>query len=225
MSLPPSGSILIKKVNENNDFYEDLLTPEDLGAVTITGIQTITGQKTFDQVIISSGIQNINSENLQIGTSGTQDINFYTNGINKLSLLNSGELSLKSHTAYSGSDLNIVTGAVQTTDNTPTSVASLTLEEGYAYWFEVFTVGRRDGGSPLRIRMEINIGCVYREVAGSATLVGVVNNSLSRSLLAGGYDVVVSVSGNSLIVNVDGAAGETVNWSTTIFYQKISTNI
>lgn len=50
--LPPSGSIVVKKVNNNNDFIEDILTCDDINAVSITGAQTITGQKTFDQPVI-----------------------------------------------------------------------------------------------------------------------------------------------------------------------------
>lgn len=53
MSLPPSGSILVKKVDGNENFVEDVLSSDDLtpllgdGFVLTTGNQTISGTKTF----------------------------------------------------------------------------------------------------------------------------------------------------------------------------------
>lgn len=222
--LPPSGSIIVTKVNGNNDFYEDILDCTDINAVSITGTQTILGQKTFNQDIIVSGIEGLSNQPLTITSSGTQPIDFKINGINKLSLLSDGQLSLKSHTGYTGSDLKVVTSGIQTTNNTSTECANLSLDDNSAYWFEIFTIGRKTSNGTFKIRMEINRGCVYREAASVATLIGVVDNSLTRSLSAGAYDIVIDVSGNTLRVMVMGATGETVNWTTSIFYQKIATN-
>jgi hypothetical protein len=139
--------------------------------------------------------------------------------------ITSGVVSVKSHGGYAGSDYTVVTAAVQTTDNSTVTAHTLPLEEGYAYIFESLVVGRKASGGTFRIRAEINRGCTYRNVGGSAVLVSTVDNTLSRSLSAGGYDIVVNVSGNDLIVTVNGDAGETVNWVSTLRYQKIGSNL
>ena len=135
----------------------------------------------------------------------------------------SGQFSLKTHSGYTDSNYIEVTSAIQTTDDTVTDIQNLVLSEGYAYWFESIVIGKTASG-PLKIRTEINRGSAYRIVAGSATLISSIDNTMTRSLSAGAYDVIVDVSGNSLRVRVTGAIGNTVNWVATLRYQKVGTN-
>lgn len=198
--------------------------PTTTEAVMVSGSQTISGQKTFTQDIVASGLDNLPNTDLNITVSGTQDFNVFVNGKRLQQLSDTGEMLFKSHSAYSGSDLQTVTTATQTTDNTVTRFFTLPLEDNSLYWFEALVAGRKASGGTFRSRMEINRGAVYREAGGSATLIGTVDNTLTRSLVAGAYDIVVTVSGNDLVINVDGDTGETVNWTGTIFYQRISGN-
>lgn len=55
-TLPfPSGTILVKKVNQNSDFIEEVLDCSDINAVATSGNQTITGAKTFLNDLTVSG--------------------------------------------------------------------------------------------------------------------------------------------------------------------------
>jgi len=225
----PSGTVIVKKVDGNDNFIEDSLDYFDLQAslsanlVTITGSQTVSGQKTFTQPILASELQSI-SGSLDLKASGTNDINFYNGDDLHASLDSQGILMLKSHTAFSGSGHMTVTSGIQTTNNTNANILTLALEDNSAYWIEIYAIGRRVDAAPLRIRMEHNQACAYREGGGSATLVGTVNNVLSRSLSAGGYDVAAGVSGNDFNITVNGDAAETVNWVCSVRYQRVSLN-
>lgn len=66
----PSGTIIVGKVNQNNDFYEDSLDCIDINAVAITGTQTVSGSKTFvDTSIFNGDLQIADGQNIAIGTS------------------------------------------------------------------------------------------------------------------------------------------------------------
>jgi len=62
MSLPPSGTILVNKVNGSNNFVEDILDVTDLVPllqgqyVTLTGAQTVSGVKTFASAPVLTGL-------------------------------------------------------------------------------------------------------------------------------------------------------------------------
>lgn len=225
----PSGTLLVVKVNGADDFVENALDYANLesilssNVVTITGAQTISGEKTFQPTTFFTTIQNISGSNLDIKVEDSvQSIDFYTNNSLKLSLDPDGWLSHKSHSGYTGSDHVIVTSGIQTTDDVDTNLLIFPLEDNSAYWFELYAIGRRESGSPFRIRMEHNQICAYREGGGGATLVGTVNNVLTRSLLAGAWEITGTVSGNDFIVTVNGNTGESVNWVGTLRAQRVS---
>lgn len=225
----PSGTVVVKKVDGNDNFIEDSLDYFDLqqslsqNLVTITGSQTVSGQKTFEQDLIAPAIESITGD-LQLRASGTNSVGLYTNDILHASVDAQGKFLNKTHENFTGSDHVIVTSGIQTTNNTDTTILSIPLEDNSAYWIEVYAVGRRVDNTPLRIRMEQLQACTYREGGGSATLVGTVNGVVSRSLVAGGYDVSAGVSGNNFIVQVEGDTGETVNWVCSVRYQRVSLN-
>lgn len=43
----PAGSVIVKKIDNNNNFIEDVLDCGDINAVSLSGNQTISGTKTF----------------------------------------------------------------------------------------------------------------------------------------------------------------------------------
>lgn len=227
MISQPSGTVLIKKVDGNNNFIEDSLDYFDIQAslsqnvVTVTGTQTISGAKTFNSFVTATGVQGFNNLDLQIKASGIGDLDFYTNNQSRLRIDDNGILRFKSHVATSGTELNIITASGQTTDASSVPLISVPLEDNSAYWIEASVVGRKLSGSPLRIRMEVNQACAYRAAGGPATMLGAISNALSRSLLAGAYDTTIDTSGNNLLILVQGDTGETVGWSATLRLQKI----
>ena len=60
-----------------------------------------------------------------------------------------------------------------------------------------------------------------RDIGSDAVIVSLIDNSVTRSLNAPSYNASVSLSGNNLSTIVNGDAFETVNWVTTLRYQKI----
>ena len=133
-----------------------------------------------------------------------------------------GHLSIKTHSGFPGTELVQETAAVQTTNDSLIHAHPLEVEEGTAYWFESLVIGKKvvPSGS-LKILLEINQGCVYRDVGGSAQLASTVDNTLTRSVGAITYGVEVTTSGNYLVVMVNGDFVETVNWVSTLKYQKV----
>lgn len=191
MIIFPSGTIVVTKVDGSNNFIENALTYEDLGPllddnlVTISGSQTISGQKTFLQPVRT-----------------------------------------KSHQNFTGSEHVLVTSGIQTTDDSIITILSLPIDDDSAYWAEAYVIGRRtDGGSPFRARMQCLQAMVFRQGGNPADRVGTSNNILTRSKSAGSYDCEIDVSGNNLIVTVNGNTAETVSWVCSVRYQKVSLNI
>jgi hypothetical protein len=74
MPLPPAGSIVVTKVNANDDYYEDILDCLDINAVSTTGNQTISGTKTFASTIAGSITGNAGTVTNGVYTTGDQTI-------------------------------------------------------------------------------------------------------------------------------------------------------
>ena len=89
------------------------------------------------------------------------------------------------------------------------------------FWFESMVIGRKISPGMSRVRMEMNRGCINRDIGSGAILVSIADNSMTRSLDATNYNVIISVSGNNLMAIVNGDTSETVNWVATLRYQKI----
>jgi len=98
---------------------------------------------------------------------------------------------------------------VQTTDATVTTVDSFTLAEGKTYLVEATVVAKEgDTNRATYVRR----ACVYRPAAGSATLEGSVQDSLTIESEAA-WDCTIDVSGNDARVRVTGEAATTINWA------------
>lgn len=196
--------------NNSNNRWEasSIIGILDNNYVSITGNQTISGIKSFVNSIEAPGITSTGSLTL----SGGAGVNI------------SGIESIKSHSNYSGSEVITITTGIQTNNNNITTLFTLPLDENSAYWVDTYVVGRRTDGGTLRIRMEHNRVAAYRST-GSAVIIGSVDNTLSRSLNAGGYNVSMATNNNDLLLQVEGDGGETVAWVGKISYQKISTSV
>jgi hypothetical protein len=71
MALAPSGSVIVSKVNGSDDFIEDILTCEDINAVSTSGNQTISGIKTFiNSITLQSDLNVSGSVNLASSALG-----------------------------------------------------------------------------------------------------------------------------------------------------------
>jgi hypothetical protein len=104
---------------------------------------------------------------------------------------------------------------VQTTDDTPTTIISTTLDTSSAVTIDALIVGLRDDDAS---GVGGRVTGVARRAAGGAILVGTAQVNFA-SEDAGGMQV--TVSGNDILVQVIGEAAQTYDWS--VFLQLITT--
>lgn len=194
-------------VNVSGDTMTGFLT---LNNEPVLDLHAATKKYVDDSVIAASGAVTGNFVNTTGDTmTGTLDII-------------SGSISIKTHDGFPGTEYREETKAMQTADNSFMPMQVLPIDEGYAYWFESTVIARKIiPSTPTKILLEINRGCVYRDVGGSAILATTIDNALTRSVGAITYDVEVVVSGNNLVTTINGDGAETVNWTGVLKYQKI----
>ena len=99
------------------------------------------------------------------------------------------------------------TGAVQTTDATPTTIVSVSLSENSTALISVKAVAYRTGGAS---RGGWDYSQVwYRIGSGTATLQG---STVAAVQEVGGYTITFTASAGNVLIQGTGAASETVNW-------------
>lgn len=227
MIIQPSGTILVKKVDENNNFKEDSLDYFDLQStlsanlVTITGTQTISGAKTFNlPLTVASGITTTSGRDLGLSTSGAGTaINLIVDGFTALGVNPNNWMFQKSHETGPGDGTFTITSGIQTTNNDNVIILSNVPGNNTATWLDVWTIGIRTSGSN-RVRMTHMRGAVYVDNSGVASLVGTVD-VIAKSVAAGTYSSSITVSGAQFNVIVNGDAAETVNWVCKAQLQKV----
>jgi len=113
--------------------------------------------------------------------------------------------------------IKVTGGTVTTTDATPTVAKSIALDDNTAYLVKSFVVGRGTAGAERAAA--IIYGFAYRQSAGSAVLADAGTPFLSET--DAGMDIVFSVSGNNLQVEVTGKAATTINWRASLQFTKV----
>ena len=134
-----------------------------------------------------------------------------------------GLVEVKAHAAFAGSEANITTGAVQTTDATVNVTAlAFTLADNTVYTFEA-TITARDEAGTERASYVRTVQC-YRQAAGAATLgaAGVQNDFDDET--SAGMNATFTVSSNDIRVSVTGLGATDINWVVTLTYQGVSDN-
>lgn len=133
----------------------------------------------------------------------------------------------KTHDAFTGSAHVTQTGAVQTTNNTTTTLyTSPTLLDESGTWVEVHVSGHDTGGTNRG--MAVRRALITRDGGGGASVVGSVNDSYSNlpGTWGGGVALTavnIDTTGNTFRVRVQGT-GATINWSCTVRFQTVSSN-
>lgn len=114
-------------------------------------------------------------------------------------------------TSYVGlpSGSGYATNTVQTTDATPTTIATISMGADDAVAIEALVIG--DGPTGKNYWAKI-VGGVRRDGGGSAVLIGtpVVTSDDEGTP---GYSATIVVSGNDALIQITGAASETVDWT------------
>lgn len=138
-----------------------------------------------------------------------------------------GTGNTKTHAAFAGSQSVTATGAIQTTGaSTTTAFTSPTLLDNSGTMVEVSVVARDAGGANRGAA--VRRALITRAGAG-ATLVGAVQDDFTNMPAAWGGGVAltqctIGVTGNTFIVQVQGAAATNINWAVTARYQTVSGN-
>lgn len=127
----------------------------------------------------------------------------------------------KTHDAYTGSGHVVTTAAVQTTNNTITTIFTFAVPDNSGSWVEVHVVGR-DTGSSTR-GMFARRFIAQRNSGGTASRT---EQTLGSDVNTGTWGgVSTSASGNNVLIQVQGpAAAATINWVATIRYQSVIDN-
>lgn len=152
--------------------------------------------------------------------NGTTVVSVIDGGDTGIGVTPTEKLSLKDHSAFAGSETQLTTGAVQTTDATQTNAVIITLSDTSVYWFEAHVIGRRTDVVGDRVHY-LYTGLCYRE-GGGAVIEAQTNIVTQESAGAAAFDSAFTASGNAIRVTVQGEAAKTVNWTTTLRYQRVS---
>jgi hypothetical protein len=130
-----------------------------------------------------------------------------------------GVLSIPSnHPGYflqNAGDVEEFVPRVQTTDATPTTLYSKSLDANTLVGVEATVVCRN---ASYRAFYKL-MGCVYR-TSGSATIQGSITVVASAENDAG-LDATIVVSGNNVIVQVTGIAASTINWTGRVQFKQV----
>ena len=106
-----------------------------------------------------------------------------------------------------------IQGYVTTTDATVTTVATIAIPASTTVVIEAHVAARRTGGGAGSA--EDGAGYVvrgtYKNVAGTATLIGSVNADYTAESQAG-WDATFTASGGNVLVRVTGAVNNNVSW-------------
>lgn len=114
------------------------------------------------------------------------------------------------------------TATVTTTDATITTLATFPIPVSTTYSIEAIVTARRTGGSSGTTEdgARYKMSAVYKNVSGSATLIGVIDNSEDEDQAS--WDATFAISGSSVLCKVTGAANNTINWKLTARTYQIS---
>jgi hypothetical protein len=132
----------------------------------------------------------------------------------------SGQLISKDHVNFAGSESNWTTAAVQTTNDTATTIWSKALTSGRAYQIDIrITARRTDSGTENGAYWRRVL--VYTDGADcywlSQTVAADLQNTMSGSIS-------FNSSGTTFQVQVVGQAGKTIAWVATVWYQSVASN-
>jgi len=150
-----------------------------------------------------------------LGTNSADDWTFISGGLSRGGFKASGEFYIKTHTAYTSSEDFKKTNGVSTTDATPTTIFTLAVIDQTSNYATVKIQMRQDTGVN-RAAFERKF-LYYRE--GGGAVVGPKVHYIFTDKTLGGYNVTISPSGNNILVQVVGLAGQNLYWTGTIEYQ------
>lgn len=112
---------------------------------------------------------------------------------------------------------------VKTTDATPTTLFTYTMDTGKSVNFEAQIVARRTGGTAgtAEDSAGYDIRATVKNVAGTATMVTGSPTALVTHEDQAGWDAQIIVTGGDIEVEVTGAVDNDIAWSLTLFVHEV----
>lgn len=144
---------------------------------------------------------------LVLGTNTNDSFNFIQNGQSRGGYKIDGNLFINTHGG--AGEVEFSTNAAVTVDNMPVSIFILNVPDLRSGRFIAKIQGRNNTGSG-RAAFERSF-LYYREGGGVIVSPKVQTDFTDKSNTD--YDVIITTSGNDIIVQVRGAVGETINWT------------
>lgn len=161
------------------------------------------------------------SSNLELGTTTNHDLKFVVSSGVVAGIKTDNTSYIKSHSNFTDSERYEKTDATQTTNNSQSTLSTITVSDNSVMRFKVLIVARYENISSNKSYWSEITGAVRRNNGGSAALVGTSIKSEDDEG-SSGYSSTVDVSGNDLRIRVTGGSGEDVNWVCFIDYQSVS---
>lgn len=142
----------------------------------------------------------------------------------RFNTLTSQTVATKTHDAFTGSQAFVQTGAVQVTNATANTVATIAIPDTSCVWIEASIIAR-DTASSNRAAYTRQ-ACIYRQGGGATILTGVLGPAtVETGAIAANWDATISVSGNNALVTfTNSAGGLTINVASTVRYQAVIGN-
>jgi len=107
---------------------------------------------------------------------------------------------------------------VTTSDATLTTIATIPLTDNTVYFINVDIVARRTDAPDRAVYKRYR--AFYREGGGGATALGAMRNRFTEESDTS-WTVQMNVSGNNVLIQVQGAAAKNVNWAANYSVQEV----
>jgi hypothetical protein len=104
--------------------------------------------------------------------------------------------------------------SVQTTDNTPTTIASIQTVSGGIYYFSAHIVVGSTGNNAGALASEVEV----KNVAGTLSMSNPFNAWVVVDAAIAGVILSWAISGTQLLLQVNGLVGQTLNWNGYLQY-------
>jgi len=124
--------------------------------------------------------------------------------------------------AGSGLQLGFSSASVSTTDETVTTVQTITIPASTTLSFDGYVVSRRTGGASGTAEdgASYRVEGVFKNAAGTATSIGSSITVIGES--QAGWDVTIDATGATARIRVTGAASNSITWTWTGNIRQVS---
>lgn len=145
--------------------------------------------------------------------------------VHQINAIALGTVVQRLSTATTNSDptQDVVQGRVATTDATVTTLHTFTVPASTTYAIEAVVIARRKGGASGTAEdgARYVLKAVYKNVAGTATIIGAIGVEEDESVA--GYNATLTVSGATVLCRVTGVATTNITWHMTARTWGVST--